>query len=289
MPPRKKPVASRSARKPKPKARRSFTSALWWVVLLLLFAGGSYFAWQHRFFIKSYLKSLSERPRTNAPEVPRLEQARDFEVLQRHAEKVAGIDVSQYQGRIDWSRVQTIGEAHPIGFVVVRSTAGRNKVDSRFRENWRALEDKEFIRGAYHYYRPNESSLEQAELFIRTVQLRPGDFPPILDIEELPRVQSMENLRMGLQRWLDRVEAHYGVQPIIYTGESYYKDYIKAHFPNYRFWIANYNWRVQEPKPDWMMWQFTDKGVVPGIKGPVDVNLFHGTPRMLGYLVGKVD
>jgi lysozyme len=116
------------------------------------------------------------------------------------------------------------------------------------------------------------------------VRLEPGDLPPVLDIENLPKEQSMDSLRVGLRRWLKKVEAHYKVRPIIYSGESYYTDFLKNSFKEYPFWIANYNFFVEDFKTDWKFWQFTEKAKIEGIPGRVDVNIYNGTPKMLDYL-----
>ncbi|MCU0350120.1 MAG: glycoside hydrolase family 25 protein, partial [Flavobacterium sp.] len=172
-----------------------------------------------------------------------------------------------------------------LSFVFIRSTAGKDKIDSKFKENWKAAKERQLIRGAYHYYRPNENSIVQAENFINTVTLEPGDFPPVLDIEQLPKKQSLDSLKVGLKRWLDKVEKHYKVKPIIYSGESYYKDFLKKEFSEYPFWIANYNFWRNQPDSHWLLWQFTEKAQISGINGTVDVNVFNGD---LIYLRSKL-
>ena len=201
---------------------------------------------------------------------------RIYEVLSKHPDKVVGFDVSQYQGTIQWNEIRKIEDTFQLQFVFVRATAGKNKVDSQFKENWKQAKKHQFIRGAYHYYRPNENSIQQAENFIQTVQLEPGDFPPVLDIEQLPKKQSLDSLKVGLKRWLTKVEKHYKVKPIIYSGESYYNDFLKKEFSDYSFWIANYNFWRNEPESHWLLWQFTEKAQVSGIKGAVDINIFNG-------------
>ena len=124
-------------------------------------------------------------------------------------------------------------------------------------------------------------------IFIGSVKLEKGDFPPVLDIENLPKSQSIDSLKVGLKRWLTKVEAHYKVKPTIYTGERYYKDFLKDDFKEYQFWIANYNFFVENIKDEWLFWQFTEKGTIPGIEGPVDLNIYNGTPKMLKYLVNS--
>jgi lysozyme len=215
--------------------------------------------------------------------VDKVAQARINQVLSNHKDKVFGIDVSEYQGKIDWDDADSI-ENFKIGFVFVRATCGVDKVDFNFKENWKQVRSKKIIRGAYHYYRPNENSIAQAKFFIKSVKLSKGDLPPILDIEQLPENQSIDSLKVGLHRWLDYVNEHYKVKPIIYTGESYYKDFLKDEFSDYTFWVANYNFWVESIKDEWLFWQFSEKGIVNGIDENVDINIYNGSPKMLRYL-----
>lgn len=211
-------------------------------------------------------------------------EARNLKVLEKSEGKVIGLDVSEYQGKIRWSYVDTIEEKYPLHYVFVRATVGKDRIDHQFKRNWLGAKENKMIRGAYHYYRPNENSLEQAELFIKTVKLKKGDLPPVLDIEKLPKEQSLERLKIGLRRWLKAVELHYGVRPIIYTGEKYYDDFLKEEFSDYLFWIANYNFYREEIQDDWLFWQFTEKAKVPGIDYKVDVNIYNGDLQQLQYI-----
>lgn len=211
-------------------------------------------------------------------------EARNLRVLEKHEGKTVGIDVSEYQGKISWSYVDIIENQYPLHFVFIRATAGNDAVDRRFKRNWEGAKKNKMIRGAYHYYRPNENSLEQAALFIKTVRLQRGDLPPVLDIEKLPKNQSMTNLKKGLRRWLQAVENHYKVKPIIYTGEKYYDDFLKEEFSDYLFWIANYNFYREEIQDDWLFWQFTERAAVLGIQGNVDVNIYNGDLQQLQFI-----
>jgi lysozyme len=206
----------------------------------------------------------------------KLADIRIYEVLHKHDNKAIGFDVSEYQGEINWEQTYHIEEAFELSFVFVRATAGKNKVDSRFKENWKGAKARQLIRGAYHYYRPNENSLEQADNFIKNVRLQQGDLPPVLDIEKLPKTQSVARLKIGLRNWLTAVEKHYGVKPIIYSGESYYKDFLREEFSEYPLWIANYNFWRNDLESDWHFWQFTEKAKIEGIDGMVDLNIFNG-------------
>ena len=226
----------------------------------------------------------SDKMSKTESDAKRISDVRNFQVLEKHEGKSIGIDVSEYQGKISWSYVDTLEKKYPIHFVFIRATVGKDRQDYQFETNWLGAKANKMIRGAYHYYRPNENSLEQAELFISTVQLQKGDLPPVLDIEKLPKNQSIENLKIGLKRWLKAVESHYGVRPIIYTGERYYNDFLKEEFADYLFWIANYNFYREEIDSDWLFWQFTEKASVPGIKGNVDVNIYNGDLQQLQFI-----
>ena len=164
---------------------------------------------------------------------------------------------------------------------------GNDRRDYKFKKYWAKAKANMFICGAYHYYRPNENSIEQANNFIKNVTLKKGDFPPVLDIEKLPKEQSIDRLKVGLLRWLDVIEDHYGVKPIIYSSESYYNDFLKEDFSDYPFWIANYTAFYSDIDDDWSAWQVTENGKVKGIKGRVDVNIYNGTSLDLKELLIK--
>ena len=277
-------MASKSYRR-KPIAKRKSNAKSKWIfylisfVLLLFVAIGIYkfrdgFLYYLGFKTDKNVETLSKEER-------KLADIRIYEVLHKHDDKAIGFDVSEYQSEIDWEQTYHIDESFELSFVFIRATAGKNKVDSRFKENWKASKERELIRGAYHYYRPNENSIEQAENFIKTVKLQKGDLPPVLDIEKLPKSQSIDSLKVGLRRWLNRIEKHYKVKPIIYSGKSYYTDFLKEEFSEYPLWIANYNFWRNDLESDWQFWQFTEKAQIEGIKGMVDINIFNGDKNML--------
>ena len=262
----------------KRKTKKSWTTRiLLFSISFLVLVVTAFTVYQFRDGVLYYL-GFKTNKNVNAlsKEERKIADIRIYEVLSKHPDKVVGFDVSQYQGTIQWNEIRKIEDTFQLQFVFVRATAGKNKVDSQFKENWKQAKKHQFIRGAYHYYRPNENSIQQAENFIQTVKLEPGDFPPVLDIEQLPKKQSLDSLKVGLKRWLTKVEKHYKVKPIIYSGESYYNDFLKKEFSDYPFWIANYNFWRNQPESHWLLWQFTEKAQVSGIKGTVDVNIFNG-------------
>lgn len=179
-----------------------------------------------------------------------------------------GIDISQYNGDIDFDAVKHQEKHAPIEFIIIRSTMGDDRKDENFQKNWSEAKDYGFIVGTYHYYDPDENSSKQAQNYIETVKLSKGDIIPILDIEKISEVQSMNQLRIGLKNWLDIVEEHYGVKPMIYTGYDYYRKNLKDYgFDEYPLWIAAYS---PEKRNDSIVinaeiHQFAEKVRVPGI------------------------
>ena len=267
----------KGSKKTNRRGKKKFPFVLvFWILFSALFLFGIF---HYRNAIAYYFSFKTNKQ----GKVDKVAQARIVQILEKHKEYAFGIDVSEYQGRIEWETIDSIEKKYPIHFVFVRATAGKDKVDKKFETNWNSLAKQKIIRGAYHYYRPNENSLEQAANFIKNVRLRKGDFPPVLDIEQLPKEQSMDSLKKGLQRWLDKVEAHYKVRPIVYSGEKYYTSFLQKEFKKYTFWVANYNFWVENIKDDWQFWQFTESAVIKGIPSKVDVNIYNGTPKMLEY------
>ena len=271
-------------RKPKKKAAVFSRKLLRYAIVtffVVLLAGVGF---HYRNGLAYYFSFKSDKIIRAEREAQRISDVRNFQVLEKHEGKSIGIDVSEYQGKIRWSYVDTLEKKYPLHYVFIRATVGKDRKDRQFNRNWLGAKENKMIRGAYHYYRPNENSLEQAALFIKTVTLHKGDLPPVLDIEKLPKNQSIVNLKLGLKRWLHAVESHYGVKPIIYTGERYYDDFLKEEFNDYLFWIANYNFYREEIDEDWLFWQFTEKASVPGIKGKVDVNIYNGDLQQLQFI-----
>jgi len=184
-----------------------------------------------------------------------------------------GIDISHYQGKINWSEVRS--SHHPIEFVFIRSSMGQNGTDDEFKNNWKNAKKYNFLRGAYHYYRPNENSTLQFQNFSKKVKLIKGDFPPILDIER-PSKFGDENLRKGVLNWLKLAEKYYGIKPVIYTGRKFYTDHLKGYVKGYPLWIASYSGKSKLRGLDWSFHQFTEQVRVKGIRNSVDGNDFKG-------------
>ncbi len=200
--------------------------------------------------------------------------------------KVHGIDVSHHQGTIDWQAVKaTETQNYPIRFVFMKATEGGDYKDRRFAENFREAREAGLVRGAYHFYNPNTDPIRQADFFISQVTLEKGDLAPVLDIERKPRNKAQ--LQADLIKFLNRLEQHYGVRPIIYTSYRYMERYLDSpEFARYPLWIAHYYVEALSYEGSWQFWQHTDYGTVPGITESVDLNVFNGSlSELLQYTI----
>ena len=198
--------------------------------------------------------------------------------------KVHGIDISHYQGNVNWKMLeQTRQGQFPIQFIFMKATEGGDYPDKRFVANFDSAKAHGFIRGAYHFYNPKTDANKQADFFINSVKLEPGDLPPVLDIEK--KSKDIEKLQADLKLWLRRVENHYGVKPIIYASYKFKTKYLNdSVFNSYPYWIAHYYVDSVQYKGDWKFWQHTDVGTLPGIEEQVDLNIFNGDMEGLNAL-----
>jgi lysozyme len=190
---------------------------------------------------------------------------------------VHGIDVSKYQEFINWQSVKNMQvQDVRISFVFMKATEGLGNEDQMFSRNWKKVREAGLIRGAYHYFLPTKSGKAQAENFINSVTLLPGDLPPVLDIEQTYGV-SPEKLRQRAKEWLQTIQTYYGTTPIIYTNVDFYEKYLKDEFDGYLLWAAHY---LQPSQPriyrNWSFWQHNEKGRVNGCYTIVDFDVFNG-------------
>ena len=189
---------------------------------------------------------------------------------------VHGIDISHHQGDIQWNMLKQAQHNHfPIQFIFMKATEGGDYSDRLFRANFDSAKANGFIRGAYHFYNPKTDPVRQADFFIRTARLQSGDLPPVLDIEVKGR--NKERMRSDLKIWLDRVEQHYKVKPILYTSYNFKMKYLNdSIFNSYPYWIAHYYVDSVRYQGAWKFWQHTDVGTLPGIEEQADMNVFNG-------------
>ena len=194
--------------------------------------------------------------------------------------EIHGIDISHYQGNINWDRLRSnaLIDGCPLRFIIVKATEGSSRIDPNFADNFYQVREYGFIRGAYHFWSIRSSARSQAYFFLKKVHLENGDLPPVLDIEHKPTKQSVEDFQRDVLTWLHIVEDKYKVKPIIYTYYKFKQQYLSAPvFDDYPYWIAHYYVEKVEYKGPWKFWQHTDTGVLPGIKGHVDLNIYNGS------------
>ena len=193
--------------------------------------------------------------------------------------EIHGIDMSHYQGKIDWEQLKNaMIKGCPVRFVIIKSTEGSSRLDENFRENFNQARDFGFIRGVYHFWSNKSTAREQAYYFLDQVHLTDGDLPPVLDIEHKPADKSVEDFQRDVLTWLHIVEDKYHVKPIIYTYYKFKEQYLSAPvFEDYPYWIAHYYVDKVQYKGKWKFWQHTDVGKLPGIKGYVDFNIYNGS------------
>ena len=190
---------------------------------------------------------------------------------------VHGFDISHHQGDINWKELQKVQNApFPVRFVFMKASEGGDFSDTTFIRNFDRARQYGFIRGAYHFFNPNTDAARQADFFIRSVKLEPGDLPPVLDIEKVG--DNELELRKGVKTWLRLIERHYRVKPILYASYKFKERYLNdSIFNTYPYWIAHYYVDSVRYEGEWKFWQHTDGGTLPGIREQVDLNVFNGT------------
>ncbi len=197
------------------------------------------------------------------------------------------LDISHYNEGIIWDSLLVMVDRRghttkdllhakrifPVTRVIIKATEGERLADSRFEAYWEESGSHPFARGAYHFFRSSKDPVKQAEHYIRHVRLRHSDLPPILDVETMHSGCTEEELNRKVLLWLQTVEKHYGRTPIVYASDSFARDIlspkITGHYP---MWIARYNEQPPRFQP-WVMWQFTDKAVIYGAPGYVDLSV----------------
>lgn len=189
---------------------------------------------------------------------------------------IHGIDVSHYQGDINWEEVKKMNiKGDSISFVFIKATEGNNYIDKSFEKNWKEAQSAGLMCGAYHYFKPDIDGKEQAKHFINQVKMTKGNLPPVLDIEEIGE-KKWKEVKKELKIWLDLIEKEYNIQPIIYSNRIFLEDNLGEEFKKYIVWVAQYK-NLNPPEisfKNWTFWQHSSEGNVNGINFPVDLNVF---------------
>jgi lysozyme len=260
------------------KRRKNYNFRRYFLLLILgiaLLFTGWYLKNKITFYYTMYFEKSIHKNLKNSEE----ETARINRIVTEYNDKIFGFDISHYQEEKDirWDSLSIANGSVKLDFVVMRATMGKKKKDKNFDNFWKAAKENNLIRGAYHFYKPDEDPIMQADNYLESVQLEEGDLVPVVDIEKIPRRKSQKKFIENLKTWLQIVEEKYGKKPIIYTYYYYYKDYLRDDFNDYPLWLANYNnVTIPSPEDDWKMWQFTEKGIVNGINTKVDLNVYNG-------------
>jgi lysozyme len=197
------------------------------------------------------------------------------------------VDLSHHNTGIVWDSLKVVVDrtghttkdllraksVFPVSSVILKATEGEKFTDRRFNEYWEEAGKRDFPRGAYHFFRSSRHPEKQAQHYISQVKLRHSDLPPVLDVETMHEGCTKQELNEKVLVWLRTVEKHYGRTPIVYTSDSYARDILSPEITQrYPMWIARYNRNEPKFKP-WTMWQFTDKAVLYGASGYVDLSV----------------
>lgn len=197
------------------------------------------------------------------------------------------VDLSHHNTGIVWDSLKVVVDRsghttkdllrakviYPVSSVILKATEGEKFTDRKFAEYWEEAGKRSYPRGAYHFFRSSRNPERQAQHYISKVTLRHSDLPPILDVETMHDGCSKQELNDKVLVWLRTVEKHYGRTPIVYTSDSYARDILSPEVTrHYPMWIARYN-RNKPKFSSWTMWQFTDKAVLYGASGYVDLSV----------------
>jgi len=189
---------------------------------------------------------------------------------------IQGLDVSHHNPILDWKEVKK----QNIHFAYIKATEGITHDDRNYIYNYKLAKENGIKTGSYHFYNFGISGREQARHFIRTATCQSGDLIPAIDVEHSPdNPYSTDSafLKSTIKELLileKELYEYYGVHPLIYTNSDCYKLYIKGRFPDNPLWICNLSGEPKEDIPNWVIWQFTHEGNLPGIVGNIDFNYF---------------
>ncbi len=203
---------------------------------------------------------------------------------------VDGLDVSHWQGTINWNQVANAGYV----FTFAKGTEGVGWTDVKFFYNMDAGNDAGVMMGVYHFARPDlgNSAAAEANYFLSVAgdYLESGYLRPVLDLE-VGTSLGKTALSAWVVEWMETVENRTGISPLLYANPNYVNYYLNESVTEYDLWIAHW---TCEPEPsfyypntgswhDWAFWQYSgpggcgdNAGYVPGITTNIDLNIFNG-------------
>lgn len=189
---------------------------------------------------------------------------------------VKGIDVSHHNPILDWNEVKN----QNLHFTYIKATEGITHDDRNYLYNYKLAKENNIKVGSYHFYNFAVSGREQAKHFIKVAQCESGDLLPAIDVEHSPSnpyskdTAYVKSVIKELQILEKELYEYYGYHPMVYTNMDCYKLYIKDRFPDNPIWICNLKGEPKDDVKNWVIWQFTHKGELPGIVGDIDFNYF---------------
>lgn len=192
---------------------------------------------------------------------------------------IKGVDVSAYQGDIDWDMLYR----QNIAFAYIKASEGSRHVDKKFAINWKNVRKTNIRAGAYHFMSMETAGKEQAKNFLAQLTRRRGMLPPVIDVEFYGKFSSVHpdvsTVHSILTPLLQEVKKECGMDPILYTSKYIYKRYISGYYDN-RIWIADEG--VSQTLPDGRQWTFCQysfsgrlKGYTGGVKS-IDLDVYNG-------------
>ncbi len=214
-----------------------------------------------------------------------------FTTTQPHHFPIHGVDVSKYQGDIDWEMARAGGTK----FAYIKATEGADHVDSKFQQNWEGAKAAGVARGAYHFVFWCRTPAQEMANFKRVVPVERDALPPVLDVEATPTSQSCKrHLERGaalreMRAMLQEMERHYGKKPVIYSTVDFYEAILSNNeLSEYPIWVRStkHSPHVRYGDRKWSFWQYQSDGKVPGIRGNVDRNAFAGSPQQFLAFAG---
>lgn len=191
-----------------------------------------------------------------------------------------GIDVSKYQGKINW---RSVAKSKTVKFVYIRATEGTSIKDSYYKSNVDSARKAGIYVGSYHVYSSKTTASQQFANFKSVVSKKKQDLIPVLDIE------GYHSGRLDMARvdkLLQLMESEYGVKPMIYTSEKVYCDHFQGKkYAPYHIFIAKYK---GSPSVRYTVWQHSRTGRVRGISGDVDLDKFHPKHSLYDILMPRL-
>lgn len=191
-----------------------------------------------------------------------------------------GVDISAYQANVDMGKLKE----QNVEFIYIKATEGSSHNDKNFAVNWENAEKAGLPAGAYHFFSYDSPGKTQAENFIAALgENISGRLLPAVDVEyygdKEENPPEKEDVVRELTAFLDAVEEHYGVKPVIYTRSDLYEKYLAGTFTEYKMWMSSlYTPLKWNYDGDWYIWQYLNRGSLEGYTGGekyIDLNVLN--------------